>query len=159
MEWTRILAYITGTVDQELLLRNEYLADARMSLLRAFVWHDASLLCFNCTTATFVNAFAVVVIASLGHAFAVSVESSQDLEFDRTVGSLWLARHRIQISAARHGFAARPIRNSLGSSGLCLSYLTGQLATGRLRNLAPSVRCCLPVMRGALTGQTPCGIL
>jgi hypothetical protein len=27
------------------------------------------------------------------------------------------------------------------------------------RNLASSVRCCLPVMRGALTGQTPCGIL
>ena len=26
MEWPRILAYITGTVDQELLLRNEYLA-------------------------------------------------------------------------------------------------------------------------------------
>jgi putative transposase len=26
MEWTHILAYITGTVDQELLLRNEYLA-------------------------------------------------------------------------------------------------------------------------------------
>jgi len=26
MEWARILAYITGTVDQELLLRNEYLA-------------------------------------------------------------------------------------------------------------------------------------
>jgi hypothetical protein len=25
MEWGRILAYITGTVDQELLLRNEYL--------------------------------------------------------------------------------------------------------------------------------------
>ena len=25
MEWTRILAYITGTVDQQLLLRNEYL--------------------------------------------------------------------------------------------------------------------------------------
>lgn len=25
MEWQRILAYITGTVDQELLLRNEYL--------------------------------------------------------------------------------------------------------------------------------------
>ena len=24
MEWGRILAYITGTVDQELLLRNEY---------------------------------------------------------------------------------------------------------------------------------------
>jgi hypothetical protein len=26
MEWARLLAYITGTVDQELLLRNEYLA-------------------------------------------------------------------------------------------------------------------------------------
>ncbi len=26
MEWVRILAYITGTVDQKLLLRNEYLA-------------------------------------------------------------------------------------------------------------------------------------
>jgi hypothetical protein len=26
MEWARILAYITGAVDQELLLRNEYLA-------------------------------------------------------------------------------------------------------------------------------------
>jgi hypothetical protein len=26
MEWARILAYITATVDQELLLRNEYLA-------------------------------------------------------------------------------------------------------------------------------------
>jgi len=26
MDWARILAYITGTVGQELLLRNEYLA-------------------------------------------------------------------------------------------------------------------------------------
>ena len=26
MDWTRILAYVTGTVDQELLARNEYLA-------------------------------------------------------------------------------------------------------------------------------------
>ena len=26
MDWARILAYVTGTVDQELLLRNEYLA-------------------------------------------------------------------------------------------------------------------------------------
>jgi putative transposase len=25
MDWTHLLAYITGTVDQELLLRNEYL--------------------------------------------------------------------------------------------------------------------------------------
>jgi len=26
MEWVRILAYITGSVDEEFLLRNEYLA-------------------------------------------------------------------------------------------------------------------------------------
>jgi hypothetical protein len=30
------------------------------------------------------------------------------------------------------------------------SYSTGQLATGRLRNLTSSVRCCLPVMRRRL---------
>jgi len=34
MEWTRILAYITGTVEQELLLRNEYLV-AENRILRA----------------------------------------------------------------------------------------------------------------------------
>ena len=34
MDWTRMLAYITGTVDQELLLRNEYLA-AENRILRA----------------------------------------------------------------------------------------------------------------------------
>src|SRR5215471_12741928 len=33
MDWTRILAYITGSVDQELLLRNEYLAAEK--ILRA----------------------------------------------------------------------------------------------------------------------------
>ncbi len=34
MIWARVLAYITGTVDQELLLRNEYLA-AENRILRA----------------------------------------------------------------------------------------------------------------------------
>jgi putative transposase len=34
MEWARILAHITGTVDQELLLRNEYLA-AENRILKA----------------------------------------------------------------------------------------------------------------------------
>jgi hypothetical protein len=34
MEWARILAYISGTVDQELLLRNEYLA-AENQILRS----------------------------------------------------------------------------------------------------------------------------
>jgi len=34
MDWARILAYITGTVDQELLLRNEYL-DAENRILKA----------------------------------------------------------------------------------------------------------------------------
>src|SRR5210317_261563 len=34
MHWARILAYITGTVDQELLLRNEYLV-AENRILKA----------------------------------------------------------------------------------------------------------------------------
>jgi putative transposase len=34
MEWARILAYITGTVDQQLLLRNEYLV-AENRILKA----------------------------------------------------------------------------------------------------------------------------
>ena len=36
MDWPRLLAYITGTVDQELLLRNEYLA-ADNRILRALI--------------------------------------------------------------------------------------------------------------------------
>ncbi len=31
MNWKTLLAYITGTVDQELLLRNEYLVDSRLA--------------------------------------------------------------------------------------------------------------------------------
>jgi hypothetical protein len=34
MNWARILAHVTGTVDQELLLRNEYLA-AENRILKA----------------------------------------------------------------------------------------------------------------------------
>jgi putative transposase len=34
MDWARILAYVTGTVDQELLARNEYLA-AENGILKA----------------------------------------------------------------------------------------------------------------------------
>ena len=34
MDWARILAYVTGTVDRELLARNEYLA-AENRILRA----------------------------------------------------------------------------------------------------------------------------
>ena len=34
MDWARILAYITGTVDQELLLRNEHLV-AENRILKA----------------------------------------------------------------------------------------------------------------------------
>jgi putative transposase len=36
MEWARILAYITGTVDQELLLCNEYLAAENRILMAKF---------------------------------------------------------------------------------------------------------------------------
>ena len=31
MDWARMLAYVTGTVDQELLARNEYLAVQALS--------------------------------------------------------------------------------------------------------------------------------
>ena len=34
MTWAQLLAYVTGTVDQELLLRNEYLA-AENRILKA----------------------------------------------------------------------------------------------------------------------------
>ena len=34
MDWTRILAFVTGMVDQELLTRNEYLA-AENRILKA----------------------------------------------------------------------------------------------------------------------------
>ena len=36
MDWARILAYVTGTVDQELLARNEYLA-AENRILKALL--------------------------------------------------------------------------------------------------------------------------
>ena len=35
-KWVRLLAYVTGTVNQELLLRNEYLA-AENRILRAML--------------------------------------------------------------------------------------------------------------------------
>jgi len=41
MEWARIRAYISGTVDQELLLRNEYLA-AENQILRDSVFGTRS---------------------------------------------------------------------------------------------------------------------
>lgn len=37
MNWKRLLAYITGSVDQELLLRNEYLATENR-MLRNSTW-------------------------------------------------------------------------------------------------------------------------
>lgn len=49
MDWVRVLAYVTGTVDQELLLRNEYLAadgDAALgNLLRDPNWLLGSGFC------------------------------------------------------------------------------------------------------------------
>jgi hypothetical protein len=44
MIWARMLAYMAGTVDQELLLRNEYLA-AENRILRAQI-KDRLLLCY-----------------------------------------------------------------------------------------------------------------
>ena len=43
MDWARMLAYVTGTVDQELLSRNEYLAAENLSLLKnVFVGNRAT---------------------------------------------------------------------------------------------------------------------
>ena len=39
MDWARILAYVTGTVDQELLARNEYLAAGRSCAKRHPPWN------------------------------------------------------------------------------------------------------------------------
>jgi len=39
MDWARILAYVTGTVDQELLARNEYLATGpAQNVVRPWNW-------------------------------------------------------------------------------------------------------------------------
>src|SRR6266704_6575368 len=44
MDWKTLLAYITGTVDQELLLRNEYLVTENQRIGRTFQcgegWHS-----------------------------------------------------------------------------------------------------------------------
>ena len=58
MDWARILAYITGTVDQELLLRNEYLA-AENRILKAQI--KGRLLLTDVEKAT----LSVVLIASV----------------------------------------------------------------------------------------------
>jgi hypothetical protein len=39
MDWVRILAYVTGTVDQELLARNEYLSTENR--IRRIPWQVA----------------------------------------------------------------------------------------------------------------------
>ena len=46
MVWARMLAYITGTVDQELLLRNEYLA-AENRILKAQILRCCRSRCSN----------------------------------------------------------------------------------------------------------------
>ena len=58
MDWVRILAYITGTVDQELLLRNEYLV-AENRILKAQL--ETSLRLTDARKAT----LAVVLIPSV----------------------------------------------------------------------------------------------
>jgi len=49
MEWKTVLAYITGTVDQELLLRNEYLV-AENRILRNQITGRVRLTNGECTT-------------------------------------------------------------------------------------------------------------
>src|SRR5216683_1229185 len=49
MDWKQLLAYITGTVDQELLLRNEYLVSANR-ILRSQMKGRVRLSDGECTT-------------------------------------------------------------------------------------------------------------
>ena len=46
MDWARILAYVTGTVDQELLARNEYLRSL-VSFLRAIFGNTSEAILFT----------------------------------------------------------------------------------------------------------------
>jgi hypothetical protein len=48
MVWARMLAYITGTVDQELLLRNEYLAAENRILKAQIKGRLGSVASFKC---------------------------------------------------------------------------------------------------------------
>ena len=41
MIWAQLLAYVTGTVDQELLLRNEYLAAENLWLANCYFAHNS----------------------------------------------------------------------------------------------------------------------
>jgi hypothetical protein len=61
MNWASILAYVTGTVDQELLLRNEYLA-AENRILKAKLTRMTHLGSSECieTTAAHAQFFAEI---------------------------------------------------------------------------------------------------
>lgn len=67
MIWMRMLAYITGTVDQELLLRNEYLA-AENRILRAQI--KGRLLLSDAEKAT---------LAEIAHLWSARIPSSSHL--------------------------------------------------------------------------------
>src|ERR1035441_9328811 len=67
MNWARMLAYITGTVDQELLLRNEYLA-AENRILKAQI--KGRLLLSEADKAT---------LAEIAHLWSAKTSASRNL--------------------------------------------------------------------------------
>jgi len=74
MDWPRLLAYITGTVDQELLLRNEYLV-AENRILKAQI--KGRLHLSDAERAT---------LAEIGHRLGLSVANSHSPVFSAAHG-------------------------------------------------------------------------
>ena len=72
MNWARMLAYVTGMVDQELLLRNEYLA-AENRILKAQI--KGRLLLSDDEKATLLSGYKLNKISWLGFSWRWSWES------------------------------------------------------------------------------------
>jgi hypothetical protein len=99
MDWARLLAYITGTVDQELLLCNEYFA-AENRILKAQI--KGRLLLSDAERAT---------LAEIGHRLGQSLYYGVTIHYNRTTGSLgflgqpcgggWPMRRRISTATKK----------------------------------------------------------
>src|SRR5664280_2547880 len=72
MEWARTLAYITGTVDQELLLRNEYLV-AENRILKAQLKERLRPACPKCQARMLLARIAPVRLGVDLHTFECEV--------------------------------------------------------------------------------------
>ena len=89
MNWARMLAYITGTVDQELLLRNEYLA-AENRILKAQI--KGRLLLSEADKAT---------LAEIAHLWSAKTSASRNLHLCTVVWSTLRPRSSSSSSTSR----------------------------------------------------------